>query len=504
MGEVYRARDLRLGREVAIKVLSDALSGDPEHLARFQREARLLAALSHPAIAVIHGMEEAGKTRFLVLELVPGETLADKVAGGLPINEALEICRQIAEALEAAHGKGIIHRDLKPGNVKVTPEGRVKVLDFGLARSLAAAISPEESSAPTAIAPQTRAGTILGTPSYMSPEQARGRPVDKRADIWAFGCVLYETLTGARAFEGGTSLDTLAAILNQEPDWRRLPRGTPQEVRKLLERCLEKDPSRRLRDAGDAGLEIQTALSAREEEAPASRRVGPSAPARIPRWTELARSITSLLSTTRVRPESPAPFSPPRLSQVTFAESIEEFPAWSPDGKRLAFCREAGATRKVFSKDPATGQESALTRGESDDIQPDWSADGRILLFMRSRQPGRKLEPMDVFGAYEGADIWSLDVSTGKEALLVENAANPAHSPDGKRIAFDASWAGPRRIWIADERGHNPQQATSDASEALAHTRPRWSPDGSRIIFQNIERTKFDLRVVDLASNALS
>ncbi|HSP94495.1 MAG TPA: protein kinase [Thermoanaerobaculia bacterium] len=505
MGEVYRARDTRLGREVAIKVLSDALAGDPEHLARFQREARLLAALSHPSIAVIHGMEEAGKTRFLVLELVPGETLADRVAGGpLPMNEALEICRQIAEALEAAHGKGIVHRDLKPGNVKVTPEGRVKVLDFGLARSLAAAISPEESSAPTAIAPQTRAGTILGTPSYMSPEQARGRPVDKRADIWAFGCVLYEMLTGARAFEGETSLDTLAAILNHEPDWRRLPRGTPQEVRKLLERCLEKDPSQRLRDAGDAGLEIQTALSARKEEGPASRRVGPSAPARIPRWSDLARSITSLLSTTRVRPESSAPFSPPRLSQVTFAESIEEFPAWSPDGKRLAFCREAGAIRKVFSKDLATGQESALTRGESDDIQPDWSADGRFLLFMRSRQPGRKLEPMDVFGAYEGADIWSLDVSTGKEALLVENAANPSHSPDGKRIAFDASWAGPRRIWIADERGHNPQQATSDASEALAHTRPRWSPDGSRIIFQNIERTKFDLRVVDLASNALS
>ncbi len=175
--------------------------------------------------------------------------------------------------------------------------------------------------------------------------------MDKRADIWAFGCVLYETLTGKRAFEGETFLDTLAAILNHEPDWSSLPRGTPPEVRKLLERCLEKDPSQRLRDAGDAGLEIQAALSARKEKAPPSRRVGPSAPAGMPRWTELARSITSLLSTNRAKPESPAPFSPPRLSQVTFAEAIEEFPAWSPDGKRLAFCREAGAIRKVFSKD---------------------------------------------------------------------------------------------------------------------------------------------------------
>ena len=521
MGQVWRARDTRLAREVAIKALPAALAGDPEHLARFEREARMVAALDHPNIGAIHGVEEAEGTTFLVLALVEGETLSERLAGGpLPLGEALRVCRQIADALDAAHAKGIVHRDLKPNNVKVTPEGWVKVLDFGLARrrplhaagreQTAAGQHPMATNDLTALPTQaglaslTREGMILGTPSYMSPEQARGRPVDKRADIWAFGCVLYETLTGTRAFEGETVSDTLVAILDRQPDWRRLPRETPEEIRKLLERCLEKDASRRLRDAGDAGLEIDAALSARKQEASPAPSGGQGSPSKTPRWPGLARSIASLFSTTRAMPELPRPFSPPRLSQVTFAEAIEEFPAWSPEGKRLAFCREAGPVRRIFVKDLETGKESALTPGESDDIQPDWSPGGRSLLFARSREPGRKLEPLDVFGAYEGADIWSVELSTGKEVLLVENAANPSHSPDGKRIAFDASWAGPRRIWIADERGRNPQQATSDTSEAVAHTRPRWSPDGRRIVFQNIERTKFDIRVADLDSKVLS
>ena len=505
MGEVWKARDPRLRREVAIKVLPEALARDAEHLARFEREARMLAALNHPSIAAIHGIEEAAGTHFLVLELVPGETLAEKLAGGpLPLEEALEVGRQIADALEAAHAKGIVHRDLKPGNVKITPEGRVKVLDFGLAKSLETTPSPEESRSPTAIALETQAGTVLGTPSYMSPEQARGRAVDKRTDLWAFGCVLYETLAGRRVFEGETFSDTLVAVLDREPEWKRLPRETPEEIRKLLERCLEKDASRRLRDAGDAGLEIAATLSARRKTASPAPRGGPGAPARTPRWPALARSIASLFSTARTVPESPVPFSPPRLSQVTFADAIEEFPAWSPEGKRLAFCRETGVVRKLFVKNLETGQESALTPGEFDDIQPDWSADGRYLLFARSRERGRKLEPMDVFGAHEGADLWSVEISTGKEMLIVENAANPSHSPDGRRVAFDASWAGPRRVWIADERGRNAQQATSDTSEAVVHTRPRWSPDGTRIVFQNIERTKFDIRVVDVGSKVLT
>lgn len=499
MGEVWRARDSRLGREVAIKALPAALAGDSEHLARFEREARILAALDHPNIGAIHGVEEAEGTTFLVLALVEGETLAERLAEGpLPVADALRVSRQIADALEAAHAKGIVHRDLKPANVKVTPEGRVKVLDFGLAKAIETAAAPGESQSPT-VAGLTQAGVVLGTPSYMSPEQARGKPVDKRADIWAFGCVLYETLAGRRAFEGETASDAIAAILSGEPAWELLPRGTPDPVRRLLARCLEKDASRRLRDAGDAGLELDAALAL----------LSPPGPARKPpsggsfAGSSLLRTLSSLLRPSRSPADSPAPFSPPRLSQVTFADAIEQFPAWSPDGERLAFCRETGKVRKIVVRELDSGKETPLTRGEADDIQPDWSADGRSLVFARGREPGRKLEPVDVFGAYESADIWSVDVATGKESRLIENAANPSHSPDGRRIAFDAPWAGPRRIWIADDRGRNPQQATADTSEAVAHTRPRWSPDGTRIVFQNIERTKFDVRVVDVTSKSL-
>jgi Tol biopolymer transport system component len=502
MGEVWRARDTRLEREVAIKTLPAALAGDPEHLARFEREARMIAALDHPNIGAIHGVEQAEGTTFLVLALVEGETLAERLAGGpMPLADALRICRQIADALDAAHAKGIVHRDLKPANVKVTPEDRVKVLDFGLGKEIeVAADSGDESRSPTA-AWLTQAGMILGTPSYMSPEQARGKPVDKRADIWAFGCVLYETLTGRRAFEGETASDAIAAILSGEPDWMRLPRGTPEPVRRLLRRCLEKDAARRLRDAGDVGLEIDAALALLSPSAPAHE---PPAVASFARGSSFLRTLSSLFRPSRSPSDSPAPFSPPRLSQVTFADAIENFPAWAPDGERLAFCRETGQVRKIVVKELDSGEELPLTRGEADDIQPDWSSDGRSLVFVRAREPGRKLEPVDVFGAYEGADIWSVDLATGRESKLIENAANPSHSPDGERIAFDAPWAGPRRIWIADNRGRNPQQATADASEAVVHARPRWSPDGRRIAFQNIERTKFDVRIVDLDSKRLS
>jgi serine/threonine protein kinase len=221
MGEVYQAHDTKLGRDVAIKVLPEAFAHDPERLSRFQREAKMLASLNHPNIATIHGLEQSNGTSYLVMELVAGETLADRVKreGAVPIQEALNIAKQIAEALEAAHEKGIIHRDLKPANVKVTPEGKVKVLDFGLAKAFAGDSGPDLSHVPTVTAIGTEEGRILGTPAYMSPDQARGKPVDKRTDIWAFGCVLYELLTGKRAFRGETGQDTIAAVLEREPDW---------------------------------------------------------------------------------------------------------------------------------------------------------------------------------------------------------------------------------------------------------------------------------------------
>src|SRR5580700_7619871 len=250
MGEVYRARDTTLGRDVAIKILSRFFTSDPERLTRFEREARMLAAVNHPHIGAIYGVEDADGVRGLVLELVEGPTLADRLtAGPIPVIEALTIARQIADALDAAHEKGIIHRDLKPANVKVTPGGKVKVLDFGLAKALAGdGTTNDPANSATLSRAATAQGVILGTAAYMSPEQARSQAVDTRTDMWAFGCMLYELLTGKQAFQGDTVTEILAGVLRGEPDWSALPAATPTTVRALLRRCLQKDKTLRLRD----------------------------------------------------------------------------------------------------------------------------------------------------------------------------------------------------------------------------------------------------------------
>src|SRR6202521_1217679 len=265
MGEVYQAHDSNLRRDVAIKVLPEAFAHDPERLARFRREAQLLAALNHSNIATIYGLEDPNGTSYLVMELVPGETLAQRVKreGAVPVEESLTIAKQIAEALEAAHEKSIIHRDLKPANVKLTPEGKVKVLDFGLAKAFADDGANEDlSNSPTLSRAATMQGVILGTAAYMSPEQARGKVVDKRTDIWAFGCVLYELLTGKPAFYGEDVTDILAAVVRAEPDWQALPAAIPMKIRDLLWRCLQKDKTLRMQAAGDARIEIHEALTA--------------------------------------------------------------------------------------------------------------------------------------------------------------------------------------------------------------------------------------------------
>ena len=260
MGVVYRARDTKLNRDVALKVLPELFASDPDRLTRFKREAQVLAALNHPNIAQIHGFEESDGQAALVLEHVDGRTLAETIdSSPLALDDALPIAIQIAEALEAAHEKGIVHRDLKPANVKVTPEGTVKVLDFGLAKALQDEPSPEQAAnSPTMTEAATRAGVILGTAAYMSPEQARGRPVDRRTDNWAFGCVLYELLTGKQTYPGETISDIVASVLTKEPDWSALP-PLPASLTKLLRRCLEKDAKRRLQHIGDARLELEEA-----------------------------------------------------------------------------------------------------------------------------------------------------------------------------------------------------------------------------------------------------
>ena len=262
MGQVYRARDTSLDRDVALKVLPDAFTADPDRLARFEREAKVLASLNHPNIGAIYGLETSGDTRALVLELIEGPTLADRIKRGpIPLDEALPIAKQIAEALEAAHEKGIIHRDLKPANIKVRDDGTVKVLDFGLAKALDPSPVGDPSESPTLTAAATQMGVIMGTAAYMSPEQASGQTADKRSDIWSFGVVLFEMLTGQRLFTGETVSHVLASVLKTDPNWARLPGNTPGPIRRLLRRCLEQKPKRRLSDVGEALSHLEEAAT---------------------------------------------------------------------------------------------------------------------------------------------------------------------------------------------------------------------------------------------------
>src|SRR5262245_7483038 len=290
MGEVWRAMDTTLDREVAIKVLPAAFATDRERLARFEREAKVLASLNHPNIAAIYGFPETGSVRFLAMEMVRGEDLAHVLARGpLSIREALDAARQVAAALEAAHDSGVVHRDLKPANVKRTPEGQIKVLDFGLAKALeVAGANPVQSATVTSAGSQ--AGMIIGTASYMSPEQACGQPVDRRTDLWAFGCLLYEMLSGKKAFDGATVTDVLAAVVTGEPDWGKLPTGTPASVRRLLRRCLEKDARKRLRDAGDASLLL--------EDNPEDARTGPAPVVAPPKRSFVFPALGALVAIT--------------------------------------------------------------------------------------------------------------------------------------------------------------------------------------------------------------
>jgi len=347
MGEVYRAEDTSLKRDVAIKVLPEQFTKDPQRLARFEREAQLLASLNHPNIAAIHSFEHADEIHFLVLELVPGETLQERVAKGpVPVDEALEVCRQIAEGVEAAHEKGVIHRDLKPANVKVTPEGKVKILDFGLAKAFEDETPVTDiSQSPTLTEEMTRAGVILGTAAYMSPEQAKGKPVDKRADVFAFGALLYELLTGKRAFEGETITETLGAIIHKEPHWEALPGATPWRIRDLLGRCLQKAVHDRLDGIANVRIEIKMAL---EEPAAESPTGVTSAAQPTRRLWAMAVGLVALTAVVAglgvwllLQPSSPEqPLnrfvirpSPP----IVLASAVFNEVAISPDGRQLVY-----------------------------------------------------------------------------------------------------------------------------------------------------------------------
>jgi len=487
MGEVYRARDTKLGRDVAIKVLPRALTRSADRRARFEREARLLASLNHPHIAQVYGFEESEEIAALVMELVPGDTLDTIIQPrGIPSADALAVARQICDALEAAHEKGIVHRDLKPANIKVTPDGVVKVLDFGLAKARAGAGESVEAAYPQAGASHgTNLGVILGTATYMSPEQARGQQVDKRSDIWAFGCVLYEMLTGGRAFAGDSFTDTLAHVIEREPDWTRLPATTPDVVRRLLERCLRKDVRRRLRDIADARIEIDDAIAARAS--PADQTPGVS-DRRLRegsrRWAPIgwvaaivvasAVGITWRLWVTDYFWRNP--LTDARPVRLTDFEGEEVDAAISPDGKFTAFLSNRDGPLDVFVSQIGSGAFTNLTKG--DFRPPTWgmtretgfSGNGEQVWFMLGPQSGLT-DTSTLMGPTMG----------GIPKLFLDRGRDPAWSPDGKTLAYYKPDPGDP-IFVADRNASNPRRIFAGEPGVHCHF-PIWSRDGRFIYF---------------------
>ncbi|HVG56714.1 MAG TPA: protein kinase, partial [Vicinamibacterales bacterium] len=471
MGEVYRARDIKLNRDVAIKVLPSAVAGDADRLARFHREAQLLATLNHPNIAHIHGLEDSTGIPALVMELVDGETLADSVAGGLPVGKALAIAREIAQALEAAHAANVVHRDLKPANVKIRQDGAVKVLDFGLAKALDPAVPPSglsQAETMTSPAMMTQAGVILGTAAYMSPEQARGKPADKRSDIWSFGCVLYEMLTGRAAFGADSVPESLGRILEREPDWSALPGATPDRARRLLRRCLQKDPAQRLHDIADARLELEELL----------------APRSYPRLTVGARTLVgaalALVLGAAAVLGGVAWFQSPRQQpadrsqwvQLTNLDSATQ-PALSPDGRMLAFVRGAGTfttSGQIYIKLLPSGEPTPLTQDAFQKMSPVFAPDSARIAYT-------------VNGAGDTWDTWAVPTLRGEARPWLRNASG-------------LTWIGPSQVLFSEiKTGSHMGLVTSFENRAdprelyfprlpvagMAHRSYR-SPDGAAVL----------------------
>ena len=482
MGEVYRATDTKLNRSVALKILPEQFASDSQRMGRFQREAEVLASLDHPNIGAIHGIEDAGETKALVLQLIEGPTLADRIAGGpIPVDEALPIALQITEALEAAHEKGIIHRDLKPANIKLTPDGQVKVLDFGLAKAMAPAAdsSVDLTHSPTLTMGSTTQGVLLGTAPYMSPEQARGQPVDNRADIWAFGVVVHEMLTGHPAFTGDTVSDVLARILEREPDFDALPIDLPTAVRRMLRRCLNKEPKRRTHDIADARLEVEDAIEG-EQECTAS---GAQSTARSGDRSQmgwilsivfLLSAIIAVVQTVSVEPERPPAPSrlaiklPDHLRLTGAAHSFASPVTISPDGTVVVFSASDGEATALYRRNLASF-DSEVIAGTDGATAPFFSPDGKWV------------------GFFSGGWLQRIPLDGGTPVRIC-NVPNfrgtGVHWTDDQQILFIGSALASGILRVAAAGGTPEQLSVPDLDTGeYAHSWPQLLPGGQNVLF---------------------
>jgi Tol biopolymer transport system component/predicted Ser/Thr protein kinase len=488
MGEVYRARDTRLGRAVAVKVLAARLSAVPGQRERFVREARAISSIEHPNICPLYDVGTSGDVDFIVMQYVEGETLADRLARGpLTPEQALAIARQIAAGLEAAHAKGVVHRDLKPANVQLARDGQVKLLDFGLARILdeGGAPFPLDTAAPTHAAPSLD-GRVVGTAPYMSPEQARGEPVDARTDVWSFGCVVYEMLAGRRAFAGHSLPDVMAAIVAGDPEWARLPPETPAHVRRLLRLCLRKERGERLRDIGDVRLQLDSGGPDGTEALPAHRMRERRSRVLLPWAVAAAALAVAALALVRSRGTTDPLRPAMRFSAVTNVAGVEAQPSLSPDGRSVAYVSNQGGQWDVFVTLVSGGSPVRVTNDLNLELRPRWSPDGSRIAFGRLNEKGL-------------VDVWVAPALGGTARLLVPNARQPAWSPDGQKLAYSSNGT----LWLSDASGANPRAVTR-REPLLAHYQPAFSPDGLRLAFlRRRDGPRAELSIVDVATGAV-